>query len=418
MMATGIAMDTFVSHKQQASIGTAGVSNVPSNIEDLEDISGLSLGDFDQQVRIHPIFKRENFPQYSSYDLVLTPLRVASVFLRSETSLRFMRTIIWGKRVKLVGEQREFTIADDILSQPLTHAQEFQTMQALGELSKLVRFEACFDMAAGSASNQPEGQKLDSRHTFAGFHSLIKFSNSFMIELQNHSERRKYGLRVDVAQELLVMFKLAQNLLHEVAHALWCAVEGGKEPFIGNGSVAEIGFAYEGFVFGGIYNFVRPRHPGSQYWDRAYFEANGLESFPRSLSDVEDMFAFTSWPETSTVREYIERGDPIAVRGKLPTYSVYTRVSLFHIAKFFSKWFWFYQEYTGIPKTIIPPKGLSTTLMHSMGSKMTETPKARPELVCECDACAQGRHECPCQVCLDLWFTEVRKKILKGVRDI
>lgn len=214
--------------------------------------------------RRHPIFQTL-YDDYPTFDPVL---RLASAVLESPASVAFIYTIMYGSREKL---------AD--LSQRL--GQDCYNIRRCNETESVVRklvFEALDKMHILWELADPQGTESYLMSTGSideeeicitnggrrGLASKITIRKGFLTELDRLTAKDK-----DLPL-LNLQFMIAKNLCHEIAHAVNYAVsfdavsEPGSgtntrseesalyEPFYEDQRQAELGYAYENEVFGGV----------------------------------------------------------------------------------------------------------------------------------------------------------------------
>ncbi|KAF2454986.1 hypothetical protein BDY21DRAFT_423177 [Lineolata rhizophorae] len=213
----------------------------------------------------HPIFKRTGFEGVDDrqYAALLPVLRLASLLLTARPLLPFWWTVFFGKRK--IDRSRYWAglggnyIAEVELRIQLSDKEAQVVLNLLDKVANRIKFKI------GSLNGECLGYTI--------VESSIRPNDVWMgcgatITL-NASEIAAYFEGVQANNTKFVVFgtQLALTLVHEVAHACGFAfaelensdLRVSVEPIVGNQRVAELGFAWETYVFGGPFMLAHHR---------------------------------------------------------------------------------------------------------------------------------------------------------------
>ena len=226
---TDISLDISLCVSQEAELFWSSYSD-----EDLD------LGNLDN--RIHPIFSYKNFTNISDndYNKLLPSLRLASLLLTEPCLLTFWHDLFFST----INEDDEYLKT----TRPLAMVEMQRTNLALLLTSGNIKFRPMEGAetqanAIGATESSPHAEEIWhlSWHSWSGTSSEITYLESHFSEAPGDTS----------ATRLQKRFRRAVLLLHEVAHAATFLVRGGAEPYYGDAAVAEAGFEWEAFAFGG-----------------------------------------------------------------------------------------------------------------------------------------------------------------------
>ncbi|KZF22906.1 hypothetical protein L228DRAFT_261027 [Xylona heveae TC161] len=222
---------------------------------DALELNGANLGDLTND--IHPLFSRENFLVFDEkYQVLMPTLRLASRILTDMSSITFFHALIYGRNDILGGGMTEtygrpcFTFNRQ--ETPLTPLQFKDTFDTLENLASFVKFRTNPLLTTMNSWGCTSGN-ADIVHPMGGLGSYIDINPIFLYHLGSG--------RLSVSERLRIQLILAITLCHECTHAIGFAAyprdpdEIGAaivEPFFENHRLAELGSAFEDFVFGGI----------------------------------------------------------------------------------------------------------------------------------------------------------------------
>jgi len=229
---TEICLDISLDVRQEAELFWSSYSD-----EDLD------LGNLDN--KIHPIFSYENFTYVSDndYSKLLPSLRLASLLLTEPCLLTFWHDLFFTT----INEDGEYLKT----LRPLTKIEVQRTNLALLLMSGSVKFRPMKEgetpanaIGATVASDDAEETWHLSWPSWSGASSTITYLESHFSEAATDT----------AATRLQKRFRRAAVLLHELAHGVSFVVRGAAaaEPYYGDAPVAEAGFAWEAFAFGGV----------------------------------------------------------------------------------------------------------------------------------------------------------------------
>ena len=263
----------------------------------------------DLNIPIHPIFRRENFSDEFNYDLIEMPLRLASLFLKSDALVPFWNIVAEGeirtldgkettlaklncKHKNCVGRCRKFERYPNPGQDRINKQNKRRARRILDELADMVEFdvEALTEVTPASAGNLATCQAVEGPLHFKsanffhrGHKSLIKFSRSkydlvrsaayFMSMKAALPERycaeafsancfaktKVASSDADSAESFRMdrpifhLFSFARIICHELAHALNIAAcrRRFQGPFYKDSLVSELGLELEKQLFGG-----------------------------------------------------------------------------------------------------------------------------------------------------------------------
>lgn len=214
---------------------------------------------------IHPLFHRNCFDDTPDpvYDQLIPGLRLATMFLTQPGCMQFWITLAKGERKKdpemsrRCGRERHRIVRNVKMTKENTN-EVIQYIKDLGH-AKVTHFtwakgllyhgQEAFGTAARVCDYSRENAK-DSHTKLQSCH--IRLNSDFYVIAKKMS-KIKYP---DEAQKLRFNFNIAIIMLHESAHAIelsqWLNREPSPyEPFLLHQNDAELGFAWENYVFGG-----------------------------------------------------------------------------------------------------------------------------------------------------------------------
>jgi len=230
--------------------------------------------------KIHPLFHG----LHSMYPRIAPVLRPASAILESPASMAFLYTIIYGHRERQDQLSNQFNGECTVL-RPLRGPEAVIRDKVSRALDKYSEFHE-FRISTPPLDDNWEGitHKSDivcciTDDGRQGLGACTRIKTSYVTKLtQLHTEG---GNKLEI---LNLQFRTAVTLVHELAHAINGAVDinlyplmneieltgtaSSKiyEPWYEDQRLAELGFAYENEVFGGMVHTLpnmRPDHPNS-----------------------------------------------------------------------------------------------------------------------------------------------------------
>lgn len=207
---------------------------------------------------IHPIFSAKNFVSMrnfedTDYEVLRPSLRLASLLLEEPSLLPFWHAMFFGEEKEIVDPELEEKYGAKMFSYrrkdgELTAEDIIDTHEILLELSKIVRFVRVERQAlepAGAMCNAAQC-RMPGKLTGCGARILYEdnyYQGLHCLETSEESHDFLFKARFD----------FAATMLHELVHAAQRAILGRRsyEHFFEDDVVAEAGFAWENFVFGG-----------------------------------------------------------------------------------------------------------------------------------------------------------------------
>lgn len=230
-----------------------------SSFRNLERAKDVRLGDLDNA--IHPVFGVQNFEDDLDYEILRPSLRLASLLLEEPSLFSFWHAMFFGPETELLDLDLETRHSQKMFSYCRTDGELsaediVKTGEKLLALAKVIRFIRKEDQNMSRLGGCCISEKCEMPETFWGVGSRILYRDNFYNDLRSlelnpkDPDTREH----DHDWELLTSrFGFAILMLHELAHAAQSAVLGhdSYEHFFEDDVVAEAGFAWENFVFGG-----------------------------------------------------------------------------------------------------------------------------------------------------------------------
>ncbi|KAK4495611.1 hypothetical protein PRZ48_012879 [Zasmidium cellare] len=180
-------------------------------------------------------------------------------------------------------------------------------------------------------------------HWPRGIRSQIFIAAERYFEMLKLTTRQRQGLlsNKELERLLLAQFSYAMTLVHEVGHALHCAVQGSihrGEPFFGDCEIAEGGYDLEAAIFGGLLD------GNITMTTRQYAKNAGLcgqaKDRVRRGQYVKNALTLTKWPSGIYQHSYRAGHSIMESRKELSLVDEVSRVPLSFIEDLFSKLFW------------------------------------------------------------------------------
>ncbi|CAK4030469.1 Hypothetical predicted protein [Lecanosticta acicola] len=184
-----------------------------------------------------------------------------------------------------------------------------------------------------------------------GVRSRIAVSRKLYDELSDRTKAAQ--VRNRPSRSLLILqFQLAKLLLHELGHALSNAVQGNTsygESFHRDCDLAEMGYALENAVFGGVLDMNTTLCAAN-----LDLCVNARRELPQLMSQAN--FALHAWPDGKTQYHYEKLGNRLfRSKRKMPPVTKVQRVDMKFLTALFSDGFWC-QEHVFEPLAL-PVKG-------------------------------------------------------------
>lgn len=237
------------------------------------DLHGAKPSNLDNE--IHPLLSHDNFddcPQ-EIYDQLMPACRLATMFLTKDVCMQYWVTLARGTReldpgMTLSSGVRQERIREDV---PLTDANIAEIRQYLKDLQKAenpIRFT--FSPAMPLQNTYAVSSSICDYNFKHRLHPERKFRHALIYLHQDYfttAERLSQLHYPDEAQQLRFNFLLANTLIHELAHAVSMGhvndKTSGREVFLYDARVNELGEAWEAKQWGGRVLAVNSRCDGS-----------------------------------------------------------------------------------------------------------------------------------------------------------
>ena len=204
--------------------------------------------------KIHPIFGRQNFENtwHNIWPHVQQILRLASRFLDDEAILPFWHALIFDRRLMLDCAPIDgYYLEQFSIEAPLNTEQMERTriyLQHYGALGGLkISFYTDPSLVCHAYCSRDNSRPL-TKHTYPGTNSFINVDDRYREVLDLHVTGKR---SMTDSQLLRFQFTVAKTLVHEVAHAIFRALNMSPvEPYCNDQIVSEIGRAWEVWTFG------------------------------------------------------------------------------------------------------------------------------------------------------------------------
>jgi hypothetical protein len=318
--------------KQDGSKAHLNLSYIASTINP-DDCLGL-LYDSEAQAGdlsnpIHPVFRDSFFSQFLyQHPEIGQALRLASLFLEYDSLLEFFIPFVFGK------EYPDPMRGGMIWDNPVASKSRAQIKSYIGEVrNALVCLAHCIVFRPANLRSDmnrlwartfldTNNSPLRPKHTSA-CSDVFKSTRSVIIEIDsNLLDFYKEGYsEAHACSQFRHDFQIAQTLVHEVVHAFGAMRRGNlneprispEHPDTGEDRQAELGYAWENFMFGGILNPQGEGKCGTDIFFRKTWassrqqqEAGGREYAAIPVRYIADWFQKETWAK-------IKRGGPLAI---------------------------------------------------------------------------------------------------------
>lgn len=297
---------------------------------------------------IHRIFSPAGFQSQLNYAALVPSLRLATHFI--DASLPFFWHILTANKIFLGTD----TTGNDSyeLQTPITifSPQDLQkTRDALDYYSDCMMFDLKppipGESTAGSVTNI--GRLMPDGYTRWMVISLDSGLYEDAVKILN-------GTLTDVVLVHWTLFFLAVNLVHGVVHAFTTTVmhleryppKDMTDLYFPNGVLAEEGFEWEFYTFGGIVSAQPPVIPngfeshflyGRNFTPYAVYSNDGR---PDVTSSMTGMISLVDWPNFALLATYRSTGEPLGCRGLLPAAHTRWNIPFSDIYRFLQHGFW------------------------------------------------------------------------------
>lgn len=262
--------------------------------------------------------------------------------------------------------------------------------QTLADLSSMVVFETHQPLphgVRGMTQQLPGPLNPSQAAAFArGVRSRIAMSSSLYQTLCNLTVAAQDKPRP--SQSLLILqFQLSKLLLHELGHAISNAVQGNTcygELFHEDSDLAEMGYALENAVFGGVLD-MNTTLCAANY--------NSCSNAPQSTNVCKGNFALHAWPDGKTQYYYERLGNKLfRSRRELPPVTKVQRVELQFLAQLFSHEFW--ASRPQMEPLLLPTKGTWFDRTAAVPEKhdLLKSSSTVREIACELDDLSEGEY--------------------------
>lgn len=290
---------------------------------------------------IHPLFEKRNFKSVNvNWNIIRTPARLATKFLRAEAIQPMFHTILSHHPVLQAGLRTNedkaiwrYVGPDDQPARKLTRLQTANIDTALAALARMIRFVRDNSVNEGGVTDPDDRMPTDTYFPH-GVGSTIRYAGGTYQKMVDARTRGDWPLL------RILQFEFAIMLVHEVCHALFNAREGDVpwEPFFKNSKVAEVGFEMECRLFGGhIQNLWRDADAVYKPAAPAGGAGAGGGAVPTELGGV---MVKWMWPYRELIEKYKRAGDLIATRGVMPDMDLAWRIRLPYFTEKFTNDFW------------------------------------------------------------------------------
>ena len=229
---------------------------------------------------VHPIFAiyrddgRLKFGGTAhEYELILPALQLATNYLYSANSRKFIYSLVYADRKTVPVEGFDLIEQFDEIDPSLYSSDKMDRIW--DQLAAHIRFGP-FDVPGGFAYCAPGADSVDLKGSGShGRASIICFNRG----LTEDMEQLRWSGRENSMKMLRIQFILASSLCHEIAHAVEAAnqhppisfvdwfidepepIDDKPEPFFKDQMTAEVGFSFVNEIFGGNFDGWRPGHP-------------------------------------------------------------------------------------------------------------------------------------------------------------
>lgn len=298
----------------------------------------------DLQNAVHKLFDEANFSARFDYRVILPVARLATKLLMCEKLIPFFSTAIHKEAKEIRTGLRTFhayDAKDASRDLPVGRVKRQRIHEMLVELADLISFDT--DRTAATWSTEPiemvEHNRLFGDDTLRCVISCPEpiyqaLAAEHKLEARMHTKMLNKN---DWALLRTLQLEFAITMVHEVAHALFYALQGDQayEPFFGDAAVSEVGFELEWRLFGG--RITRLFHQDQTI--RLYQKKTRTRVVGRSrLTGLVVMF---EWPEQGMVEDY--RGTNLRFDYKeeqIPKKDFVWRLPLDWFGSLFTKAFW------------------------------------------------------------------------------
>lgn len=357
----------------------------------------------------------ERFPSHTDYSILRPSCQLASHLLASaprfivtmtdgdlyiahnkDSNIRKGRKVTWSEldaqrnaenKPCLPHIARYPTAAHDALDDDYLQT---RANRILNDLSSMVVFETHQTLphgVRGMTQQLPGPLNPSQAKAFPrGVRSRIAISYSQYQTLCNLTVAAKTKSRP--SQSLLILqFQLSKLLLHELGHALSNAVQGNTcygELFHEDSDLAEMGYALETAVFGGVLDM------NTTLCAANYDLCSNAQQY---MKVCKGNLALHAWPDGKTQYYYERLGNKLfRSRRKLPPVTKVQRVELQFLAQLFSHEFWASRPQT--EPLLLPTKGtwFDRTLSVSGKDDLHKSSSAAREVACELDDLSEGEY--------------------------
>ncbi|KAL9607808.1 MAG: hypothetical protein Q9167_007313 [Letrouitia subvulpina] len=274
---------------------------------------------------IHPLFHRDCFDDTPDpvYDQLIPGLRLATMFLTQPDCMQFWITLAKGERKqdlemsRRCGQRRHRIIRNVKMTKENTD-EVIQYIRDLGD-AKVIHFTWARGLlfhgheAFGTAARVCDFSRENTRNPHTKLQRChIKLNSDFYVIAKKMS-RMKYP---DEAQKLRFNFNIAIIMLHESAHTIelsqWLNREPSPyEPFLLHQNDAELGFAWENYMFGGRVAPINDRVDGNfgigtYDWPLPPGELNPERTIVHSVSMryIENLQQNETWQRESDAQDW------------------------------------------------------------------------------------------------------------------
>lgn len=280
---------------------------------------------------VHPIFAEQRFTdERINYSVLEQSLRLTSRLI--EMSLPFFYTLFFAGVKACHSDTADVKgLEFNNLSQRLTISQAARTRDMLHSLCGVITFQVEDDDTydGGRCMAVHDGESLHS-DGLRGLRSVIFIGQ----RVYNEAVKVHHGTTPDAVYRLSIQFQVAVLLGHELAHSVVEAVHS-KTPqhrfFLPTSQVAEEGYEWETFTFGGLISSSIPANSASLI---PFYRIDGAPSAQ------ENMFTIKQWPHPIITQYYLSNGLNLATRGELRSTFIKWNVDFLFIQNLFQTRWW------------------------------------------------------------------------------
>ncbi|KAK4618955.1 hypothetical protein CLAFUR0_11908 [Fulvia fulva] len=309
---------------------------------------------------INPIFRPKNVSD-EDYARAAPALRLASRALLTDAATKYLLTMSEGdifldgktaksKKALVKGRQVSWSEVDQLervlkrhTDDQITAGKSLMRSRAgrlIANMTDMVQFFFDDPLACGSGQTAAlEGPLLPNLHQRfpRGTRSLICISPVYFEELESPSQWARHH------------FRLAEVLLHELAHAVHMAVNGHRcvECFYKNATFSEAGYEFTSEIFGGILSggIAAAFSPCSHFQEEYRRRELIIDGKPAECSingkDAVRVPMLLSWPCPLTQKHYNANGWAFGARTvHHPGISKVTRLPMSWVRSIFTSSFW------------------------------------------------------------------------------